>query len=160
MRKPFIIFALFILAAALPAQQQMLSSVEALSDFYAIYGVMSSGGKPLLKAADMKGHITDVVKQKLQSGVPYRAAFIGQVTAMASFNSGQSSMANSGETINALTGFLLLVEGNGDIETWTVKEVSQKYDRLLQTAWQNTNPTLFILMLQNYCAWKRGELGW
>jgi hypothetical protein len=54
----------------------------------------------------------------------------------------------------------MLVEGNNDIQTWTVKEVSGKYDRLLQTSWQNTNPTLFMLMLESYCAYKRGNYGW
>jgi hypothetical protein len=152
--------AFLFLAVFLPAQTppQMLAGVEAMSDFYTVYGTMTSTGKALTSAADLKPYLGDGIRQKLKNNLPYRVAFIGRAAAQAGFNAGQTSMNDIDGTVNALTGFLMLVEGNGDILTWTVKEVSQKYERLMQTSWQNTNPTLFVVILQSYCAYRRGEL--
>jgi hypothetical protein len=100
------------------------------------------------------------MRSKIKDSLQYRVAFTGQVSARYGFNTGIVSMANLDGTINAVTGFLMIVEENGDLSAWTLKELTQKYDRLLQTAWANVNPPLFTLILQTYCAYKRGELAW
>jgi hypothetical protein len=138
---------------------QMLA-IKAKTDFYQVWGDMGRSGRQLKNPTDITDFLTADIRGSLNTNLAYRVAFIGEVTAICGFNTGQSSLDNIDGTINALTGFLMLVEGNNDIRTWTVKELSGKYDRLLQTSWQNTNPTLFMLMLESYCAYKRGNYGW
>jgi hypothetical protein len=157
--KAMILISIFLLFLTAPSHAQLLS-IQALSDFYTIYGQMEKDGKTLNTPGDMKNYLIPEIKNKMSENISYRAAFIGQVAARVGFNTGVTSLQNIDTTIDALTGFLMLVEDNGDIATWTVREVSQKYDRLLQTSWQNVNPPLFTLILQTYCAYKRGELGW
>jgi hypothetical protein len=154
-----ILISVFSLFLSVPSHAQLLS-IQALSDFYTIYGQMEKDGKTLNIPGDIKDYLIPEIKSKMRENISYRVAFIGQVTGRAGFNTGVTSLQNVDATINALTGFLMLVEDNGDITTWTVREISQKYDRLLQTAWKNVNPPLFTLILQTYCAYKRGELGW
>jgi hypothetical protein len=150
------ILAILPLAAV---SAQMLA-IKAKTDFYQVWGGMERLGRQLKNPADITDFLTDDIRSSLNTNLAYRVAFIGELTARCGFNTGQSSLVNTDGTINALTGFLMLVEGNNDIQTWTVKELSGTYNRLLQTSWQNTNPTLFILMLESYCAYKRGNYDW
>jgi hypothetical protein len=158
MRKCLLLMCIFVTLPS-AATAQMLA-VKAKTDFYQIWGGMERSGRQLKKLDDITDFLTDDIRSSLKTNLAYRVAFIGELAARCGFSTGQSSLANIDDTINALTGFLMLVEGNDDLRTWTVKEVSGKYDRLLQTSWQNTNPTLFMLMLESYCAYKRGNYDW
>jgi hypothetical protein len=157
-KKTFIVF-LFILIGASQSWGQMLA-VKAMADFYDVYGRMEQDGKSIRSPGDIKDHLTAEIRAMLIDNLAYRVAFIGQLAARYGFNTGVTNLNNIDGTINAMTGFLMLVEGNGDIKAWTVKEVSDKYERMMQTSWQNTNPTLFMVMLETYCAYRRRELGW
>jgi hypothetical protein len=154
----FISFILFLILALSAFAQ--LQAISALSDFYSIYGNMQKEGKELNTPIEIKYYLTTEIKNKLSLNITYRVAFIGQVAARCGFNSGITSLQNIDNTISALTGFLMIVEEINDISIWSLKEITHKYDRLLQTSWTNTNPPLFTLILQTYCSYKSGELGW
>jgi hypothetical protein len=138
MKKCLLLLCIFVILPLTAVSAQMLA-VKAKTDFYQVWGGMERLGKQLKNPADITDFLTDAIRSSLNENFVYRVAFIGEVTARCGFNTGQSSLANTDGTINALTGFLMPVEGNNDVQTWTVKELSGRYDRLLQTSWQHTH---------------------
>jgi hypothetical protein len=52
----------------------------------------------------------------------------------------------------------MVIEKSDKIEEWTIGEISTRYEQLLATSWRNINSPLFMVMLEAYCSYKRGEL--
>jgi hypothetical protein len=148
--------ALF-LAAALPVSGQTLKG-KAAGDFYSAFAKMAIGGKRLNSLEELRPYIPEEVIGRLGENLVYRAAFIGFAANQRGIITGITSSVGFAETLNALTGFLMIVEESGEIREWTVKEISGRYEQLLASSWRMVNPSLFAVMLEAYCSYKRGEL--
>ena len=131
---------------------------SAAGDFYSAFAKMVSDEKQLTSLEVLKPYITWEVFQKLEDNLVYRAAFIGFAASQQGVITGITSSAGFHETLNALTGFLMIIEESGEIKDWTINEVSTRYEQLLASSWRNVNPSLFAVMLEAYCSYKRGEL--
>ena len=136
--------------------QTLLGS--AAGDFYSAFAKMAIDEKQLSSLNDLTPYIKDHVFEKLNDNLVYRVGFIGFAANQLGVISGNTSSVGFFETLNALTGFLMIVEESGEIKEWTVKEISGRYEQLIATSWRNANSPLFIVMLEAYCAYKRGEL--
>jgi len=136
--------------------QTLLGS--AAGDFYSAFAKMGIDEKKLTSLDDLKPYIPENVIVKLGVNLVYRAAFIGFAVNQLGVITGVTSSVGFLESLNALTGFLMIVEDIGEIEEWTLKEITGKYEQLIASSWRNVNPPLFTLMLEAYCSYKRGEL--
>ena len=130
----------------------------AAGDFYSAFAKMLKDEIRLTSMEALKPYITWEIFQKLEDNLVYRAAFIGFAANQHGIITGVTSSVGFHETLNALTGFLMIIEESGEIKEWTVNEISTRYEQLLASSWRNVNPSLFALMLEAYCAYKRGEL--
>ena len=136
--------------------QTMLSSAAA--DFYMAFARMAKDEIQLASLETLKPYITWEVFQKLEDNLVYRTAFIGFASRQYGVITGITSSVGFYETLNAITGFLMVIEESGEIQEWTVNEVSTRYEQLLASSWRNVNPSLFAVILEAYCSYKRGEL--
>jgi hypothetical protein len=107
---------------------------------------------------DLKPYMTERVFDRLEESLVYRAAFIGYAANQLGILTGITSSVGFAETLNALTGFLMVIEESGELQEWTIKEISNRYEQLLASSWRHVNPSLFTVMLDAYCTYKRGEL--
>ena len=130
----------------------------AAGDFYSAFAKMSIDEKRLNSLEDLRPYIPGEVLERLKENLVYRTAFIGFAANQHGIITGITSSVGFHETLNALTGFLMVIEESGEIKEWTVNEISTRYEQLLATSWRNVNPSLFAVMLDAYCAYKRGEL--
>ena len=131
---------------------------RAAGDFYSAFAKMAIDEKRLGSLEDLKPYISKDAFRLLGENLVYRTAFIGFAANQLGIITGITSSVGFAETLNALTGFLMIVEKSGDIEEWTIREISGKYEQLLASSWRNVNPSLFVVMLEAYCAYMRGEL--
>jgi hypothetical protein len=131
---------------------------KAAGDFYSAFAKMGIDEKKLNSLEDLKPYIPSEVIGRLKENLVYRAAFIGFASNQLGVITGNTSSVGFAETLNALTGFLMVIEESGEIKEWTLREISNRYEQLLASSWRNVNPTLFIAMLESYCSYKRGEL--
>jgi len=153
-----ILLALVLFFAALaPCFGQTLLGAAA-GDFYSAFAKMGIDNKKLGALDDLKPYIPKGVIEKMEENLVYRTAFICFAASQLGVITGNTTSVGFFETMNALTGFLMIVEENGDINEWTVREITGKYEGLIATSWRNVNPPLFIVMLEAYCAYKRGEI--
>ena len=136
--------------------QTLLSG--AAGDFYSAFAIMAKDEIRLNSLEALKPYITSEVFQKLEDTLVYRAAFISFAASQHGVITGTTSSVGFHETLNALTGFLMIIEESGEIKEWTINEISTRYEQLLASSWRNVNPSLFTLMLESYCSYKRGEL--
>jgi len=136
--------------------QTLLGS--AAGDFYSAFAKMAKDEMRLTTLEVLQPYIPWEVFQKLEDNLVYRAAFIGFAASQHGVITGITSSVGFNETLNALTGFLMIIEESGEIKDWTVNEISSRYEQLLASSWRNVNPSLFAVMLEAYCAYKRGEL--
>ena len=152
---------LFVLAlffsGVLPCHGQTLLG-RAAGDFYSAFAKMGIDKKKLTALEDLKPYIPDAVIIKLEENLVYRTAFIGYAANQHGIISGITSSVGFSETLNALTGFLMVIEESGLLEEWTIREISLHYEQLLASSWRNVNSSLFVVMLEAYCSYKRGEL--
>ena len=155
-KKAFLIVLLVFLRVFLCFGQTMLGS--AAGDFYSAFAKMAKDEIRLSSLEALKPYITVEVFQKLEDNLVYRAAFISFAASQYGVITGITSSVGFNETLNALTGFLMIIEESGEIKEWTVNEVSTRYEQLLASSWRNVNPSLFAVMLDAYCSYKRGEL--
>ena len=144
-------------AVHLPCFGQTLPG-SAAGDFYSAFSKMGIDDKKLTSLDDLKPYIPEHVISRLEENLVYRTAFICFAASQLGVITGNTSSAGFFETMNALTGFLMIVEGNGEIKEWTVKEISGKYEQLIASSWRNVNSPLFIVMLEAYCSYKRREI--
>ena len=155
--KTAFLMAPLVLVVIFPCfSQTMLSSAAA--DFYSAFAKMSKDEVRLNSLEALKPYISWDVFQKLEDNLVYRAAFIGFTARQYGVITGITSSVGFYETINALTGFLMIIEESGEIKEWTVNEISTRYEQLLASSWRNVNPSLFAVMLEAYCSYMRGEL--
>jgi hypothetical protein len=152
-----ILFLALLFATALPSPGQTLVGMAA-GDFYSAFAKMAINEKRLTDLEELKPFIPANVTERLKDDLIYRAAFIGFAVNQYGVISGKTSSVGFYTTLNAITGFLMLIEENGEIEDWTIREISRRYEQLLATSWHNINQPLFMLMLESYCSYKRGEL--
>ena len=157
MKKPgFLLLGLFI-AGVLPCYGQTLKG-KAAGDFYTAFAKLGIAEKKLNNLEDLKPYIPKAVIDRLNNDLVYRTAFIGYAANQYGIIKGITSSVGFAETLNALTGFLMVIEGNNEITEWTVKEISAKHEQLFASSWRNVNPSLFTVILEAYCSYKRGEL--
>jgi len=151
-----LILASFLLGA-LPVFSQTLLG-RAAGDFYSAFAKMGIDKKRLTALEDLKPYITEGVSSRLEESLVYRVGFIGYAANQVGILTGITSSVGFAETLNALTGFLMVIEESGELQEWTIKEISNRYQQLLASSWRNVNPSLFTVMLDAYCSYKRGEL--
>ena len=156
-----LVLGLFFLVIFPSSGQTLLG--KAGGDFYSAFAKMGMDQKGIVQKKlnsldDLKPYIPDDVRRQLGENLVYRAAFIGFAVNLHGVITGITSSAGFPETLNALTGFLMVLEDSGEIKDWTIKEISGKYEQLLASSWRNVNPSLFTAMLEAYCSYKRGEL--
>ena len=156
MKTKLLIFTLFFTATSLSWGQTLLG--RAAGDFYSAFAKMGKNEKQLKNLNDLKPFIPEDVQKRLGENLVYRAAFIGYAANQHGIITGITRSVGFYETLNALTGFLMIIEENEKIKEWTIKEISGSYEQLLASSWRNVNPTLFVVMLEAYCSYKRGEL--
>ena len=144
-------------AALLPLWSQTLVG-KAAGDFYSAFAKMGIDEKRLNSLEDLKPYIPQDVHARLKENLVYRTAFICYAANQHGIITGITSSVGFAETLNALTGFLMVIEENGDLKEWTIKEITAKYEQLFASSWRNVNPSLFTVMLEAYCSYKRGEL--
>jgi hypothetical protein len=147
----------FFLAGLLPLGAQTLAG-KAAGDFYSAFAKMGINEKRLNSLEDLKPFIPPEVLERLKENLVYRTAFIAYAANQHGIIAGITSSVGFAETLNALTGFLMVLEQNGDLTEWTIKEISGRYEQLFASSWRNVNPTLFTVMLEAYCSYMRGEL--
>jgi len=155
--KTGLLFLALFLLGALPVFPQTLVG-SAAGDFYSAFAKMGIDEKRLTALEDLKPYITDKVFSRLEESLVYRVAFIGYAANQVGILTGITSSVGFAETLNALTGFLMVIEESGELQEWTIKEISNRYQQLLASSWRNVNPSLFTVMLDAYCSYKRGEL--
>jgi len=131
---------------------------KAAGDFYSAFAKMGIDEKRLTAMEDLKPYITEEAFRGLGDNLVYRTAFIAFAANQLGVISGITSSVGFAETLNALTGFLMVIEESGEIKDWTIKEISSRYEQLLASSWRNANPSLFAIMLEAYCSYRRGEL--
>jgi len=150
------IFTLF-LTAVLPCTAQTLLG-KAAGDFYTSFAKMAIDEKKYEALEDIKPYMPQGVMAHLEENLVYRVAFICFAANQLGVIKGTTSSVGFAESLNALTGFLMVIEESGEIKEWTIREISNRYEQLLATSWRNVNPSLFTVMLEAYCSYKRGEL--
>jgi len=151
-----LVLALFF-AVIFPSFGQTLLG-KAAGDFYSAFAKMAKDQKHFTALEDLKPYIPDDVRKQMDENLVYRAGFIGFAANQLGVITGNTSSAGLAETLNALTGFLMVLEDGGEIKDWTIQEISGKYEQLLASSWRNINSPLFTVMLEAYCSYKRGEI--
>jgi len=151
----FVVGLLFM--CVLPVSGQTLKG-RAAGDFYTAFAKMGINEKRLTALEDLRPYIPEAAIKELGENMVYRTAFICFAANQLGVITGITSSVGFANTLNALTGFLMIVEKSGEIEEWTIREISGKYEQLLASSWHNVNPSLFVVMLEAYCAYMRGEL--
>ena len=131
---------------------------KAAGDFYSAFAQFGRDGRHLNVLEDLSPFIPEDVYTRLREDLVYRVAFIAYAANQQGVITGATSSVGFAETLNALTGFLMVIEDAGEIREWTVREISNRYEQLLASSWRNVNPPLFTVVLQAYCAYRRGEL--
>ena len=150
------LLALFLLGIY-PVFDQTLRGTAA-GDFYTAFSKLTISERKLSSLNDLSPFIPAGVYARLQEDLVYRIAFISFAANQLGVITGVSSSVAFAETLNALTGFLMVVEKSDDLEEWTIRGISNRYEQLLATSWRNVNSPLFTVMLEAYCSYKRGEL--
>ena len=131
---------------------------KAAGDFYIAFAKMGVAEKHFSSLGDLKPFIPKEVLGRLEENLVYRVAFISFAANQLGVITGITSSVGFAETLNALTGFLMVIEESGELKEWTIKEISNRYEQLLASSWRNVNPSLFTVILEAYCSYKRGEL--
>jgi len=147
----------FFFTGLFPIWSQTLLG-KAAGDFYTAFAKMSIAEQQLNTLEDLKPFIPEDVIKRLEENLVYRTGFIGFAANQHGIITGITSSVGFAETLNALTGFLMVIEESGEIKEWTIKEISGRYEQLMASSWRMVNPSLFTVMLDAYCSYKRGEL--
>ena len=155
--KKGLLFLILFFLCNLPAFSQTLTG-RAAGDFYTAFAKLGIDKRRYTALEDIRPYMPENVIEKLKDNLVYRTAFIGFAANQLGVMTGNTTSVGFAETLKALTGFLMVVEDGGQLEEWTLKEISSRYDQLLATSWRNVNSPLFIVILEAYCSYKRGEL--
>ena len=155
--KTGLLFLALFLSGVLPVFSQTLLG-RAAGDFYSAFAKMGIDKKRFTALEDLKPYMPERVFTRLDESLVYRVGFIGYAANQLGILTGITSSVGFAETLNALTGFLMVIEESGELQEWTIKEISNRYEQLLASSWRHVNPSLFTVMLDAYCTYKRGEL--
>ena len=155
--KPASFLLTLFLIGAFPGFSQTVLG-QAAGDFYSAFASLVGNEKRLTNLNDLTPYIPAEVIERLGKDMVYRVGFIGFAASQLGVISGITTSVNFAETLNALTGFLMVIEKSDKIEEWTMREISNRYEQLLASSWRNVNSPLFTIMLEAYCSYKRGEL--
>jgi len=155
--KKSLLVLVLLLAGLFPSFGQTLLG-KAAGDFYSAFAKMGIAEKQLRSLEDLKPFIPEEVLGRLKENLVYRTAFIAFAANQCGIITGITSSVGFAETLNALTGFLMVIEDSGELKDWTIKEISGRYEQLLASSWRNINSPLFTVILEAYCSYKRGEL--
>ena len=156
-QKASLLILTLLFVGVLPCFGQTLLG-KAAGDFYSAFAKLASDEKQFLSLNDLTPYITDEVRIWLEEDLVYRVAFIAFAASQNGVITGITSSVGFAPTLNALTGFLMVLEESEELREWTIAEISSQYEQLLASSWRNVNPSLFAVMLGAYCSYKRGEL--
>ena len=156
LKKSLLVMGLFLAGFFSTFGQTLVG--KAAGDFYSAFAKMGIAEKQLRTLEDLKPFIPEEVLDRLKEDLVYRTAFISYAANQVGVITGITSSVGFAETLNALTGFLMVIEKSGELKEWTIREISNRYEQLLASSWRNVNQTLFIVILEAYCSYKRGEL--
>ena len=145
------------LFGAIPCFCQTLRGTAA-GDFYSAFSKMAIDERKLSSLNDLTPYIPAGVIERLKEDLVYRIAFIGFAANQLGVIGGITSSVGFPETLNALTGFLMVVEKSDALEEWSINEISDRYEQLLASSWRNVNAPLFTVMLEAYCLYKNNQL--
>jgi len=148
---------MFFSLGGLPCFSQTIMG-KAAGDFYSAFAKMGINEKRLTSLDDLTPFINHEVFERLREDLVYRVYFVGFASNQFSLISGVTSSVGFFETLRALAGFLMLIDESGELEEWTIREISNRYEQLIASSWRNVNPPLFTVMLEAYCSYMRGEL--
>jgi len=156
LKKSLLVMGLFLAGFFSTFGQTLVG--KAAGDFYSAFAKMGIAEKQLRTLEDLKPFIPEEVLDRLKEDLVYRTAFISYAANQVGVITGITSSVGFAETLNALTGFLMVIEKSGELKGWAIREISNRYEQLLASSWRNVNQTLFIVILEAYCSYKRGEL--
>ena len=151
-----IVLVLFFIGLVPSFSQTLLG--KAAGDFYSAFARMATDNRQLNSLENLKPYIPLDVFERMEENLVYRVAFIGFAVNQYEVISGNTSSVGFANTLNAITGFIMLIEESGELEEWTIREISNRYSQLLAGSWRNVNMPLFMSMLEAYCSFKRREL--
>ena len=155
-RAGLLVLLLFFMAVVPSFGQTLLG--KAAGDFYSAFAKMAIDSMRLNSLEDLTPYISLEAFDRMEENLVYRVAFIGFAANQYGVISGNTNSVGFANTLNALTGFIMLIEENGELEEWTVREISNRYEQYLARSWHNVNTPLFMVMLEAYCSYKLGEL--
>ena len=156
-QKVFLLVLAIFLLCVFPAFSQTLLG-RAAGDFYSAFARMVTANWRFDSLDELKPYIPGEVYETMEENLVYRVGFIGFAVSQHGVMNGNTTSAGFANTLNAFTGFIMLLEEVDELEEWTLREISNRYEHYLATSWHNTNVPLFMNMLDAYCSWKRGEL--
>ena len=156
-QKVFLIVLIFFLMGSFPSFAQTLLG-KAAGDFYSAFARMVTDNWRFNSLEELKPFIPPEVFETMEDNLTYRVAFIGFAVSQQGVMSGNTTSVGFANTLRALTGFIMLIEEIGELEEWTVREITNRHENILATSWHNVNTPLFVAMLEAYCSWMRGEL--
>ena len=151
----FVVFIFF--ASVLPLFSQTLLG-KAAGDFYSAFARMVGDNHRYQSLEELMPYIAAEVFETMGENLVYRVAFIGFAVSQHGVINGNTTSVGFANTLRALTGFIMLIEEIGELEEWTVNEITNRHEQILATSWHNVNTPLFVTMLEAYCSWMRGEL--
>ena len=155
--KALLFTVLLFFTGVLPCIGQTLLG-KAAGDFYSAFSRMAIDNRRLDTLEDLMPYIPLDVFESMEENLVYRVAFIGFAVSHHGVMSGNTTSVGFANTLNAMTGFIMLIEEIGELEEWTIREITNRYEQILATSWRNVNTPLFVAMLEAYCYWMRGEL--
>ena len=156
--KPKICLILLFLFSSLPVFTQTTLQGRAAADFFTAFAQFVIDGRRFTALEDLTPYIPLEVLDRLDEDLVYRVAFIGFAANQLGTMSGRTNSVGFPQTLTALTGFLMIIEESGEMEEWTMREITNRYEQLLATSWRNVNPSLFAFILEAYTSYRRGEL--
>ena len=155
--KAGLLVTLLFFIGAFPSFGQTLLG-KAAGDFYSAFAKMAIDNRRLDNLEDLKPYIPAEVFETMEENLVYRVAFVGFAVSHHGVINGITTSVGFANTLRALTGFIMLIEESGELEEWTVREITNRYEQILATSWHNANAPLFVTMLEAYCSYMRGEL--
>ena len=155
--KAVLLFLLVFYIGAAPSFAQTILG-RAASDFYTAFALMAIDNKRFTEFEDLKPYISPDAFLMMEENLTYRVGFIGFAVNQLGVISGNTGSRGFMNTLNALTGFIMFIEERDELQEWSVREISNRYETYLASSWHNVNMPLFIAILDAYCAYMRGEL--
>ena len=150
--KAFLLLLFF--ASLSPLFSQTLLG-KAAGDFYSAFARMAIDTRRLGALDDLYPYISPHVFETMEENLTYRVAFIAFAVNQLGVISGNTSSVGFANTLNAITGFIMLIEESDELQEWTISEISNRYEHYLAASWHRVNTPLFMAILDAYCLYRR-----